>query len=129
MGPGLRFKSRIFRIEERTPAGGIRASQGTFSSLKICSQLLKILGFNFHWHEKIIQSLLSDISSLLPSSVAALPGQCWTWSETQKTCFLMTWLISYEPRCEKTGPGFPTRSDTNRAVQPQKMARGLKFCV
>ena len=22
---------------------------------------------------------------------------------------------------------FPTRSDTNRAVQPQKMARGLKF--
>ena len=22
--------------------------------------------------------------------------------------------------------GFPTRSDTNRAVQPQKMARGLK---
>ena len=23
--------------------------------------------------------------------------------------------------------GFPTRSDTNRAVQPQKMARGLKF--
>ena len=24
-------------------------------------------------------------------------------------------------------PGLPTRSDTNRAVQPQKMARGLKF--
>ena len=23
--------------------------------------------------------------------------------------------------------GLPTRSDTNRAVQPQKMARGLKF--
>ena len=23
--------------------------------------------------------------------------------------------------------GFPTRSDTNLAVQPQKMARGLKF--
>ena len=33
-----------------------------------------------------------------------------------------------EPRCEKTGySGFPTRSDTNRAVQPRKMARGLKF--
>ena len=28
----------------------------------------------------------------------------------------------YEPRCEKTGLGFPTRSDTNRAVQSQKMA-------
>ena len=24
---------------------------------------------------------------------------------------------------------FPTRSDTNQAVQPQKMARGLKFRV
>ena len=36
--------------------------------------------------------------------------------------------MANEPRCEKTGPrGFPTRSDTNRAVQPQKMAGGLKF--
>ena len=25
--------------------------------------------------------------------------------------------------------GVPTRSDTNRAVQPQKMARGLKFGI
>ena len=25
--------------------------------------------------------------------------------------------------------GFPTRSDTNRAVQPQKMARDLKFQI
>ena len=25
--------------------------------------------------------------------------------------------------------GSPTRSDTNRAVQPQKMARGLKFLI
>ena len=34
------------------------------------------------------------------------------------------------PRCEKTGlQGFPTRSDTNRAVHPQKMARGLKFRI
>ena len=35
-----------------------------------------------------------------------------------------------EPRSEKTGlRGFPTKSDTNRAVQPQKMARGLKFRI
>ena len=35
-----------------------------------------------------------------------------------------------EPRCEKTGlRGLPTRSDTNRAVQPLKMARGLKFRI
>ena len=35
-GPGLRFKSRIFRIclyLGKEPAGGIRASQGTFSSV------------------------------------------------------------------------------------------------
>ena len=38
--------------------------------------------------------------------------------------------ILYEPRCEKTSlRGFPTRSDTNRAVQPQKIARGLKFWI
>ena len=35
-----------------------------------------------------------------------------------------------EPRCEKTGlRGFRPGSDTNRAVQPQKMARGLKFWI
>ena len=39
-------------------------------------------------------------------------------------------LTVKEPRCEKTGLwGVPTRSDTNRAVQPQKMARGLKFRI
>ena len=35
--------------------------------------------------------------------------------------------LQFEP-CEKNrSSGFLTRSDTNRAVQPQKMARGLKF--
>ena len=35
---------------------------------------------------------------------------------------------SNETRCEKTGlRGF--RPETNRAVQPQKMARGLKFRI
>ena len=34
----------------------------------------------------------------------------------------------FEPRCEKTGFwGFPTRSDSNLAVKPQKMASGFKF--
>ena len=37
-------------------------------------------------------------------------------------------ISSYEPCHEKTGlQGFPTRSDTKRAVQPQKMTRGWKF--
>ena len=30
---------------------------------------------------------------------------------------------------ENQSSGFPTRSDTNWAVQPQKMARGLKFQI
>ena len=30
---------------------------------------------------------------------------------------------------ENLPSGFPTRSDTNHAVQPQKMARGLKFLI
>ena len=36
----------------------------------------------------------SEISSLLPSSVAVQPGLCRTWSETPKTGFLTTRLIS-----------------------------------
>ena len=34
----------------------------------------------------------SQISSLDPSSVVVEPGLCWTWSETQKTDFLMMQL-------------------------------------
>ena len=30
---------------------------------------------------------------------------------------------------ENLCPGFPSRSDTNRAVQPQKMTRHLKFRI
>ena len=40
------------------------------------------------------------------------------------------WLLLRvsEPRCKKSrSSGFPTRSDTNRAVQSLNMARGLKF--
>ena len=34
----------------------------------------------------------------------------------------------FEPRCEKKRSlGFPTRSHTNQAAQPQKMAGCLKF--
>ena len=35
----------------------------------------------------------------------------------------------YAASQENRSSGFPTRSDTNRAVQPQKMARGLKFRI
>ena len=39
----------------------------------------------------------SEISSLWPSSVAVQAGLCRTWSETPKTGFLRTRLISYCP--------------------------------
>ena len=35
----------------------------------------------------------SEMSNLLPSSVAVQPGWCRTWSETPKTGFLATRLI------------------------------------
>ena len=34
-----------------------------------------------------------------------------------------------EPRSEKTGPGFPTRSDKIRAAQSLNIARNLKFRI
>ena len=40
----------------------------------------------------------SEISSLYPSSVAAQPGLCCTWSEILKTGFLVTHLICNDPK-------------------------------
>ena len=48
----------------------------------------------------------------------------------KKSSILNTYLIIIEPRCEKTDlRGFPTRHHTNRAVLPQKTARGFKFRI
>ena len=57
----------------------------------------------------------------------------------QKAAFLMTRLIlnieadpdkvKTEPRCEKTGLWGFRPGPTYQAVQPQKMARGLKFRI
>ena len=36
-------------------------------------------------------------------------------------------MLLHESRCEKKrSSGFQTRSDTDRAVQPQRITRGLK---
>ena len=44
--------------------------------------------------------------------------------------YILICLKRYEPYHEKNlSSGFPTRIDTNRAVQLQKMARGLKFWI
>ena len=53
------------------------------------------------------------------SSVAEQPDLCWTWS---KVC-------TQSHHQKNLSSGFPTRSNTNRAVQPQKMTRGLKFWI
>ena len=45
---------------------------------------------------------------------------------------VLMYFVRYEPReksSENWSSGFLTRSDTNRAVQSQKMARGLKFRI
>ena len=40
----------------------------------------------------------------------------------------LTLTCTYEPRHDKSClRGFPTRSNTNRALQPSKIASGLKF--
>ena len=44
----------------------------------------------------------SEISSISPSSVAAQPGLCRTLSETPKTCFLTTRLISRDFKFERS---------------------------
>ena len=46
-------------------------------------------------------------------------------SETEMSLFKQMSLVLRIYRSS----GFPTRSDTNRAVQSQKMARGLKFRI
>ena len=49
----------------------------------------------FRYTDSTISQLpKSDISSLYPFSVAVQPGLCRTWSETPKTGFLTTRLIS-----------------------------------
>ena len=61
--PSLRFKSRIFRIclyLRRTPAGGIRASQGTFSSSVIYT--IYNASFRLKFIYDIASALLKPVS-------------------------------------------------------------------
>ena len=45
------------------------------------------------------------------------------------TQYIVDYAAIIEPRHEKTNILVPTRSDTNQAVQPHKMARGLKIRI
>ena len=58
----------------------------------------------FHYTDSTIPLLpKSEISSLLPSSVAVQPGLCRTWSKTAKTGFLTTRFISVWEQTDETG--------------------------
>ena len=46
-------------------------------------------------------------------------------SQTPENARIYIWASLWENRSS----GFPTRSHTNLTVQPQKKARGLKFCI
>ena len=55
---------------------------------------------------------IAEISSLWPSSEALQPGLCGTWSETPKTGFLKTRLISYFIKIVKYHPPYK-KSETS----------------
>ena len=60
---------------------------------------------------------------------------CQTWSETKpkdrfspvKTHLIIMSVLIRAATRENRSSGFPTRCDTNRSVQSQEQARGLKF--
>ena len=61
---------------------------------QLCSKYTADQHLCFHYMDSTISLLpKSDISSSLPSSVAAQTGLCRTWSETQKTSLLASPLI------------------------------------
>ena len=62
-----------------------------------------------------------EISSLLPSSVTAQPDLCRTWSETPKTGFLRTRLIS--SRHTEGGNSTDTDTKTNKHREPNQKYR------
>ena len=77
----------------RKPALCISKNKGLDQLHSICAAADQRLYFRY------IKSTIpllpkSEISSLLPSSVALQPGLCRTWSETPKTGFLVTRLNS-----------------------------------
>ena len=75
------MRKPVFRICENKDAGQLRGNRAAYECL-----CLSYIGSPISLLPK------SEIASLLSSSVTLQPGLCWTWSETKKTCFLMTRL-------------------------------------
>ena len=87
------------------------------------------------WMHTYVLPFDNDICSFIIPEISAITRSFLLTQMPLKGCQLSTHCkyhhpILFEPRCEKTGLRvFLTRSDTNQAVQLQKMTRGLKFCV
>ena len=137
-GQVVQYLSHIMR----KPAFFICKNKGQISCVVTTRTADKYLCFRYI-DSTICLLSKSGNSCLQPSSVAVQPGLCQTRSETPKTCFLVKWLICsfmiLASLCSCQGDlsrvmrkptfWFPTRSDTNQAVQLQKMARCLKFRI
>ena len=67
-----------------------------------------------------------------PNETLFLESTCKIVKEGKILCklhFRKKWMHTNEPRYEKPKFWFPTWSDTNQAVQLQKMTRGLKLWI
>ena len=76
----------------------------------------------------------SEISSLLPSSVALQPGLCWTWSETPQTDFLMmqlisTNLVSCAANLIPYGPGFQPGASLSIILLTRELTGKFSNCL
>ena len=73
------------------------------------------------------QTKMVHVLMIMHQSFGAWQGYSWA---NMHIIVLLRCLIIWTALWENRSSGFPTRSDTNRAVQPQKMARGLKcYCA
>ena len=73
------------------------------------------LASRIHWEQLQLRQNYFQSPTGRRYSPGAVPG----------TVIILIWASLWQNRSSR----FPTRSDTNRAVQPQKMARGLKFRI
>ena len=79
---------------------------------QLCSYPTADLRLCFHICKSRFSHDAAHLGNFKPSSLDLQPGLCWTWLESQKTGFVMTWLVIHrnigtesllnEPRCEKT---------------------------
>ena len=84
--------------------------------IKIWIMQVAFFGLGLSVPKKVSSVLVTSLVQFLKSNAAS-----------EDSCLLGSSMkcpgkISFEPQ-------FPTRSNTNQAVQLQKMARGLKICI